>query len=144
MTLSPRLELIGHDLDVAVRQLIARPQRRRRAVRITGATLTVAAIFSAVAVASGIGPDLQLDPSKWRIRILHRGEVDNGRAAYVHATENATGRHSLFMVEHDADLDRDEAFLLHERVVGFGNAAEGGNTARLDTDGGRPLIAARG
>ena len=134
MTLSPQLELIGHDLDVAVRRLIARRQRRRRTVRITCATLTVAAIFSAVAVASGIGPDLQLDVSKWTV--LHRGEVEKGRAAYVHATENATGRHSLFMVEHDADLDRYQAFLLHERVVDFGNSAEVESGVRTRTEPG--------
>ena len=56
--------------------------------------------------------------------ILHRGDVDHGRGAYVHAVDKATGGHSVFMVEHDAGLDRYDAFLLHERVVDRGNAAE--------------------
>lgn len=122
MTLSPELELIGHDLEVAVRRLIARRRRRRRMLRIGGATFALAVTFTAVAVASGIGPDLQLDPTKWTI--LHRGEVDSGHGAYVHATEKATGRPTLFMVEHDTGLDRYQAFLLHERLVEAGNAAE--------------------
>jgi hypothetical protein len=134
MNLSPELERLGHELDVAVRRLSARRKRRRRTVRITGATLMLAAIFSAVAVASGIGPDLQLDPSKWTI--LHSGEVDDGQAAYVHAIEPATGRHSLFMVEHDAALERYQAFLLHERVVDAGNAAEAESGVRTRTEAG--------
>jgi hypothetical protein len=133
-TLSPELELIGHDLEVAFRRLIVRRQRRRRTLRIIGATVTLAAIFSAAAVASGIGPDLQLDPTKWTI--FHRGEVDGGKAAYVHATENASGRHSLFIVEHDADLDRYQAFLLHERIVDAGNAAEAESDVRTRTEPG--------
>src|SRR5207247_10096325 len=75
VTLSPELELLGHDLEVAVRRLIARRRRRRRMLRIGGATFALAVTFTAVAVASGIGPDLQLDPTKWTI--LHRGLVDN-------------------------------------------------------------------
>jgi len=133
VTLPPQLELIGHDLDVAVRRLIARRRRRRTAVRVACLTLTVAATFSAVAVASGIGPDLQLDPSKWTV--LHRGEVENG-AGYVHAADKVTGTHSLFMVEHDGDLDRYEAFLLHERVVDLGNAAEAESGVRTRTEPG--------
>ena len=39
------------------------------------------------------------------------------RHADVRATDNATGRPSTFMVEHDAGLDRYQAFLLHERTV---------------------------
>ena len=138
-TLSPQLELIGRDLDAAVRRLIARRQRRRRVTRITAVVVGLAAVFSAVAIASGIGPDLQLDPTKWAI--LHRGEVDNGRALYVHATEKATGGHSLFMVEHDAGLDRYQAFLLHERVVDAGNAAESESGVRTRVEPG-PLCSA--
>jgi hypothetical protein len=122
VTLSPELELIGHHLDAAFARLVARRRRRRRAARIAGATAVLAAAFSTVAVASGIGPDLQLDPTKWTI--LHRGETDQGKGAYVHASENGTGRQSLFMVEHDAGLDRYQAFLLHERLVDAGDAAE--------------------
>ena len=120
--LSPALELIGHDLDSAVRRLIVRRQRRRRTLRVTGAVLTVAAAFCTVAVASGIAPDLHLDPGTWTV--LHRGEVDGGKGAYVQATENGTGRPSVFMVEHDAGLDRYAAFLLHEQTLAAANAAE--------------------
>ncbi len=121
-TLSPALELIGRDLDAAVRRVIVRRQRRRRTLRVTGAALTVAAAFCAVAVASGIAPELNLDPGTWTI--LHRGNVDGGKGAYVHATENGTGRPSVFMVEHDAGLDRYAAFLLHEQTLAAANAAE--------------------
>jgi hypothetical protein len=122
VTLSPELEVIGHQLNTAFIRLVARRQHRRRSLRIAGATLVLAAAFSAVAVASGIGPDVQLDPTKWTI--VHRGEIDDGKGVYVHATETATGRSSLFSVEHDAGLDRYQAFLLHERLVAAGNAAE--------------------
>ena len=141
MTLSPELELIRCDLEAAIRRLVARRQRRRRILRVAGATVTLAATFSAVAVASGIGPDLQLDPTKWAI--LHRDQVDNGKGAYVHATENATGRHSLFMVEHDADMDRYQAFRLHERLVDAGNAAEAQSGVRVRTEPGTLCTAAQ-
>ena len=121
-TLSPALELIGHDLNSAVCRLIDRRQRRRRMLRLTGTALTLAAAFCAVAVASGIATDLHLDPGTWTI--LHRGDVDDGKGAYVHATENSTGRPSVFMVEHDAGLDRYAAFLLHEQTLAAANAAE--------------------
>lgn len=134
MSLSPELELIGHDLEAAMRRLVMRRQRRRRTFRVAGGTATLAAIFSAVAVASGVGPDLQLDPTKWSI--LHRGNLDGGRGAYVHATEKDSGAHSLFMVEHDASLDRDQAFLLHERLVDAGNAAEAESGVRTQTEPG--------
>jgi hypothetical protein len=65
-------------------------------------------------MASGIGPDLQLDPAKWSI--LGGGSTDNGRGAYVHAQNKADGGHSTFMVEHDAGLAPYDAFLLHERT----------------------------
>jgi hypothetical protein len=115
VTLTPELELIGHDLDIAVRGLIARRHRRRRTVRLTGATLTLAAIFSAAAIASGIGGDLQLDPTKWSI--LGGGTVDNGRGAYVHAKRTSDGSNSTFLLEHDAGLPAYQAFLLHERTL---------------------------
>jgi hypothetical protein len=134
VTLSPQLELIGHHLDTAFTRLIARRQRRRRAFRIAGATLALAAAFSAVAVASGIGPDLQLDPTKWTV--LHRGEIDDGQGAYVHASVNASGRQSLFMVEHDAGLGRYLAFLLHERLVDAGNAAESQSGSSVPVEAG--------
>jgi hypothetical protein len=134
VTLAPPLERIGLDLDLAVRRRIRRRQRRRRTVRIAGLTVTLAAIFCAVGLASGIGPDLQLDPTKWTI--VHRGEVDDGAGAYVHAREKGTGRDSLFMVEHDAGLDRYRAFLLHERVVDAGNAAEAESGVATRTEAG--------
>ena len=141
MTLSPELELIGRQLDTAFTRLVARRRCRRRSLRIAGATLMLAAAFSAVAVASGLGPDLQLDPTKWTI--LHRGEIDEGRGAYVHAAENATGRQSLFMVEHDAGLGRYQAFLLHARLVDAGNAAESRSGVPVLTEAGALCTAAQ-
>jgi len=114
VTLSPELELIGHHLDTAFARLVARRRRRRRTVRIGAAMAVLAAAFSAVAVASGIGPDLRLDPTKWTI--LGGGSTDGGRGAYVHAKRTVDGSHSTFMVEHDAGLAPYEAFLLHERT----------------------------
>ena len=75
----------------------------------------VAASFSAAAVASGIGGDLQLDPTKWSI--LAGGSVDDGRGAYVHARRLHDGSNSTFVVEHDAGLPAYQAFLLHERTL---------------------------
>jgi hypothetical protein len=69
---------------------------------------------AAVALASGIGPDLQLDPTKWTI--LHRGVVDDGKAKYVQARSKEDGGESTFFLEHDAGMAPYQAFLLHERV----------------------------
>jgi hypothetical protein len=120
VTFTPELELIGHDLDIAVRHLIATRKRRRRAIRATGAALTLGVIFAAAAVASGIGGDLQLNPTKWSI--LGRGSVDGGRGAYVHAKRTAGGSNSTFLVEHDARLPAYRAFLLHEETLAAAQA----------------------
>ena len=122
MTLDTNLALIEQDLDAAVRRLIATRRRRARTVHTTWAVFWLAAACTAVAAASGIAQDFGLDPTRWTI--LDRGEVDGGKAAYARATENATGRPSVFMVEHDAGLDRYQAFLLHERTVEAANTGE--------------------
>jgi hypothetical protein len=108
------LDPLGHDLHQALARITARRARRRRTLRVTAATAALVGAFTAVAVASGIAPDLQLDPTKWSI--LGSGSVDNGRGQYVHAQNNATGAKSSFSVEHDAGLPRYEAFLLYERL----------------------------
>ncbi len=119
--LSPELELLGEDLHAAFGRHVAR-RRRRRFLNVAGASFLAMLAFAAVAVASGIGPDLQLDPTKWSI--LGGGSVDGGKASYVHAQRKDDGGHSLFMVEHDAGLDRYQAFLLHEKVKARANAEE--------------------
>jgi hypothetical protein len=108
------LDAIGRDLTVAYGRRLDRDRRRRRRVRSGGAAVLLACVFATVAVASGIGPDLQLNPAEWSI--LGGGSTDGGRGEYVHAKRTADGSHSTFMVEHDAGLAPYEAFLLHERT----------------------------
>ncbi len=79
-----------------------------------GLALILAGAASAVAIASDVGPDLQLDPTKWAI--LGGGSVDNGRGSYVHAKNLQDDSSSTFMLEHDAGLDPYQAFLLHVRT----------------------------
>ena len=112
--LTTSLDLLGRDLHDALRRRVSRRARRRRVLRVTAATAVVLGSFAAVAIASGIGPDLQLDPTKWAI--LGSGGVDNGRGQYVHAKDKTTGAQSSFSVEHDAGLARYDAFLLYERL----------------------------
>jgi hypothetical protein len=107
--LSPELETIGADL----RRAYAARLRRRRVARVATLTGGLAVLCTATAVAATSG-DLQLDPSKWSV--LGGGSVDDGRGEYVHARNVEDGSSSTFMVEHDAGLDRYEAFLLHERL----------------------------
>ena len=109
------------DFSAIERDLVAaytgRLERRRRRRRISGAgalVIAVAGVFATVAIASDIGPNLQLDPTKWTI--LGGGSTDNGRGAYVHATRIEDGSQSTFMVEHDAGLAPYAAFLLHEQT----------------------------
>jgi hypothetical protein len=111
-SLPAHLESLGRDLDDAVGRLLVRRRRRSRAVRAFAAVATLVLAFSAAAVASGIGGDLGLDPTKWSI--LGGGSVDGGE--YVHAQRVTDGSQSTFMVEHDQGLDRYDAFLLHERL----------------------------
>jgi hypothetical protein len=118
--LAASLDPLGRDLHDALRRLTTRRARRRRALRTMMATTVLLGAFGAVAFASGIAPDLQLDPTKWSI--LGSGSVDNGRGQYVHARDKATGQDSSFSVEHDAGIARYEAFLLHERLRDAENA----------------------
>ena len=108
------LDPLGRDLHRALSRVATRRARRRRTLRVTAATAILVGAFAAVAVASGIGLDLQLDPMKWAI--LGSGSVDNGRGQYVHAQDKATGGHSSFSVEHDAGMPRYDAFLLYVRL----------------------------
>jgi hypothetical protein len=119
----PELDELGRDLHAAVGRLIARRQRRRRVSRSLVVVTLAAGALSVGALASGVGPDLQLDPTKWTV--LGRGDVDGGRGEFVHARENSSGKDSVFMVEHDDGMDRYEAFLLHERLKEQANAAAG-------------------
>ena len=118
--LATNLDPLGRDLHDALRRLATRRARRRRALRAAAATTFLLCAFAAVAFASGIAPDLQLDPTKWTI--LGSGSVDDGRGQYVHAQDKATGAHSSFSVEHDAGMARYDAFLLHERLLDAENA----------------------
>ena len=115
--LAPELETIGRHLHVAYS---SRLRRRRRFRLATVATCGLLA-FGGAAYASGVADDLGLDPTKWEI--LSGGSVDGGKAAYVKARSLEDGRPSTFMVEHDAGMDRYDAFLLHEKTV---DAAGGG------------------
>jgi hypothetical protein len=114
------LDAIGHDIGVAYAARLARQRARSRALRAGAVVASLAALCTAVAVASDIGPDFQLDPSKWTI--LGGGSTDGGRGAYVHAKRVPDGSHSTFMVEHDRGLTRYDAFLLHERTKAAANA----------------------
>ena len=78
-------------------------------------------VFAGAAYASGVADDLGLDPTKWEITA--GGSVDGGKAAFVKARNREDGSPSTFMVEHDAGMDRYDAFLLHEKTV---DAAGGG------------------
>lgn len=114
------LEAIGLDLRNAYVAHLGRRKRRARVTRAVAVVAAVAFAFAAVAVASDIGPDLQLDPTQWTV--LGRGSTDNGRAAYVHAQRVKDGSQSTFMVEHDAGLPPYRAFELHERIKAAADA----------------------
>jgi hypothetical protein len=109
------LEAIGRDLHLALGRRIQTRRRRRRLTRLAAVALSVAAVFSTVAIASGIDGDLGLDPTKWSF--LGGGSVDSGRGAYVHATSRQDGSNSTFLVEHDSGLPAYEAFRLHETTL---------------------------
>jgi hypothetical protein len=114
------LDAIGRDLVTAYGGQLERERRRRRIVRTGALVAVLAGLFATVAVASGLAPDLQLDPKKWTI--LGGGSTDGGRGEYVHAKRAEDDSHSTFMVEHDAGLTRYEAFLLHERTKAAADA----------------------
>lgn len=106
------LDAIENDLVGAYRLRLAGCARRRKRIRVGVVVTVLAGAFAAAAVASGIGEDLHLDPTKWTV--LGGGSTDDGRGSYVHAQRNADGSPSTFMVEHDAGLPPYQAFLLHE------------------------------
>jgi hypothetical protein len=123
--LSPELQLIGSRLQHAYASRL----RRRRFARTFAALGALAAVSTVTALAAT--GDLQLDPTKWQI--LGSGSVDDSRGEYVHAKNLQDGGHSTFMVEHDAGMDRYEAFLLHERLKA---EADSTSPVRVATEGG--------
>ena len=114
------LEAIGRDLHHALERRLSNKRRRGHRVRLAGLCLAATGTFATVAYASGIGADLQLDPSKWSI--LGGGSVDDNRGAYVHAKNREDGSNSTFMVEHDAGLPAYQAFLLHQKTLAAANS----------------------
>jgi hypothetical protein len=114
------LEAIGRDLHHALELRLDKKRRRGHRVRLAGLCMAATGAFATVAYASGIGPDLQLDPSKWSI--LGGGTVDDSRGAYVHAKNRVDGSNSTFMVEHDSGLPAYQAFLLHQKTLAAANA----------------------
>jgi len=122
---------IGRDLNAAYGRRLERDRRRRRRARAGGGAALLAGVFATVALASGVGPDLQLNPAEWSI--LGGGSTDDGRGQYVHAQRTSDGSHSTFMVEHDAGLAPYQAFLLHERTKA---AADGTSPVPVRTEPG--------
>jgi hypothetical protein len=118
--MSTDLEAIGGDLQHALERRLSTRRRRSHRVRLAGLCLAATGTFATVAYASGIGADLQLDPTKWSI--LGGGSVDDGRGAYVHAKNRVDGSNSTFMVEHDAGLPAYQAFLLHQKTLSAANS----------------------
>ncbi len=114
------LEAIGHHLHALLGRRIANRRRRRRRVHVGALAAASVVVFATVAIASGIGSDLQLDPTKWSV--LGGGSVDDGQGAYVHAKRVDDGSSSTFLVEHDANLAPYLAFLLHEKTLAAANA----------------------
>jgi hypothetical protein len=110
----------GANVAAGYGRRLERDRGWRRRLRAGGAVVLLACVFATVAVASGLGPDLQLNPAEWSI--LGGGSTDGGRGQYVHAKRIGDGSHSTFMVEHDAGLPRYEAFLLHERTKAAADA----------------------
>ena len=118
--LPSHLEALGRDLEAAVARLAAGRRRRSHRLRVVGAASAAALAFSAAAIASGIGPELQLDPTKWSI--LGGGSVDDGQGEFVHAKRLEDGSGSTFMVEHDSGLPAYQAFLLHQKTLAAANS----------------------
>jgi len=109
--LAPELETIGRQLHVAYSARL----RRRRQVRLGTVAACAVLAFGGAAYASGVAGDLGLDPTKWEI--LSGGTVAGGKSSWVRAKSLEDGRPSTFMVEHDAGMDRYDAFLLHEQTL---------------------------
>lgn len=114
-------EAIERDLTLAMVRRLEIRRRTTRRIRTTLVTAALAVTFSAVAIASGITGDLQLDPMKWSV--LGGGDVDGGRGAFVHAKNIDDGSNATFLVEHDGTLAPYEAFLLHERTLAAAQAS---------------------
>jgi hypothetical protein len=119
--MSTDLVALGQDLRAAFVRYHERGQRRRRRLATALIAGLVASVFSAAAIASGIGEDLLLDPTEWSI--LGGGSVDEGRGGFVHAERISDGTHSTFLVEHDASLPPYKAFLLHEQTLAAAEAS---------------------
>lgn len=109
--LAPELETIGRQLHAAYSSRL----RRRRRLRVGTAAAGCVLAFGGAAYASGFADDLGLDPTKWEI--LSGGSVDGGQAAWARARNLEDGRPSTFVVEHDARMNRYDAFLLHEKTL---------------------------
>lgn len=114
------LGAIGRDLEHALAQRTRSKRRRSHRLRVASLSVALMGALASVAYASGIGADLQLDPTKWTF--LGGGSVDGGRGAYVHAKNRADDSNSTFLVEHDSGLPAYQAFLLHEKTLAAANA----------------------
>jgi hypothetical protein len=114
------LEAIGRDLQQALERRVRIKRRRSHRVRVAFLSVALCGAFATVAYASGVGADLQLDPTKWAI--LGGGNVEGGRGAYIHARNRADDSNSTFLVEHDSGLPAYQAFLLHEKTLAAANA----------------------
>jgi hypothetical protein len=114
------LEAIGRDLQYALERRLRNKRRHSHRLRLAGLCLAATCAFATAAYASGIGGDLQLDPSKWSV--LGGGNVDDNRGAYVHAKNRVDGSNSTFMVEHDSGLPAYQAFLLHQKTLAAANS----------------------
>lgn len=112
---------IERDLTAAYARRLEIRRRTNRRLRTVLLAAALAGAFSAVAIASGIAGDLQLDPTKWSV--LGGGEVDGGRGAYVHAKGVDDGANATFLVEHDDALVPYQAFLLHEKTLAAAQAS---------------------
>jgi hypothetical protein len=106
-------EALGRDLHAAVGRRIAHRAHKRRVAGVSAVSAMLVGVLSTAALASGVLPGLDLDPTKWEV--LGRGDVD-GRASYVTARERQTGGESTFLEERDARMDRYDAFLLNRKV----------------------------
>ena len=125
------LDSIERDLVAAYRVRLATKGRRRRVGFAAVAALVLAGAFSAVATAGVISVNLTLDPTEWIV--ISSGSTSNGGGSYVHAQRTSDGSHSTFIEEHDADLPRYDAFLLHEQTK---DAADGTSPVPVKGDSG--------
>lgn len=126
--LSPQLQALGTDLQTALARFQGRRRRRRRVAVLAAAAMGV---FASAAVASDIGPDLQLDPTEWAI--VARGGDSDG-AKYVKAERRDDGRTSVFLVVPDDGLrDRYDAYLWWRRTAERAGALPPGGACTRET-----------